>query len=154
MDETDKQILKMLQDNVPLVSRPFLVVAKKLKVSEDEVIQRIKRMIEEGIVRRFSASIDHRKLGISANPLVAWNVPKEKVEEIGEKLASFDEVTHCYERPAIPGKWGYNLFTMLHGYDEEGVEKVVKKISKAVGIGDYELLYSSKEFKKIYKRYV
>jgi DNA-binding Lrp family transcriptional regulator len=153
LDNTDKEILKILQDNVPLVSRPFLEVAEKLEISEEEVIKRIKRMMREGIVRRFSASIRHRKLGILANPLVAWKVPKERVEEVGKRLASFREVTHCYERAIIPGKWEYNVYTMIHGYDKKSAEKIAKKLSCAVGIKDYELLYSSKEFKKIYKRY-
>ncbi len=153
MDETDGEILKLLQDDVPLVSRPFLEVAKKLGIGEEEVIRRIARMMQEGIVRRFSASIRHRKLGILANPLVAWKVPKERVEEVGEKLASFEEVTHCYERASVPGKWEYNVYTMIHGYDRESVERIAKKLSGAAGIKDYELLYSSKEFKKIYKRY-
>ena len=153
LDNTDKEILKILQDNVPLVSRPFLEVAEKLETNEEEVIRRIKKMMREGIVRRFSASIRHRKLGILANPLVAWKVPKERVEEVGKKLASFEEVTHCYERAIIPGKWEYNVYTMIHGYDKKSVEKIVKKLSCAVGIKDYELFYSSKEFKKTYKRY-
>lgn len=153
MDETDKEILNLLQDDVPLISRPFLEVAKKLKIGEEEVIRRIRRMMNEGIVRRFSASIRHRKLGITANPLVAWKVPKERIEEVGEKFASFEEVTHCYERAAVPGKWEYNIYTMIHGYDRNDVKKTAKKLSDAVGVKDYELLYSSKEFKKIYKRY-
>lgn len=153
MDETDREILKILQDDVPLVSRPFLEVAKKLDIKEEEVIRRIKKMMSEGIVRRFSASIRHRKLGITANPLVAWKVPERRVEEVGEKLASFEEVTHCYERAIIPGKWEYNVYTMIHGYDRDDVKKTAKKLSDAIGIKDYELLYSSKEFKKTYKRY-
>lgn len=153
MDETDREILKILQDDVPLVSRPFLEVAKKLDIKEEEVIRRIKKMMSEGIVRRFSASIRHRKLGITANPLVAWKVPEKRVEEVGEKLASFEEVTHCYERAAVPGKWEYNIYTMIHGYNRDDVKKTAKKLSDAIGIKDYELLYSSKEFKKTYKRY-
>ncbi|MBI5254147.1 MAG: Lrp/AsnC family transcriptional regulator [Euryarchaeota archaeon] len=153
MDETDREILKILQDDIPLVSRPFLEVAKKFEISEEEVIRRIKKMMSEGIVRRFSASIRHRKLGITANPLVAWKVPERRVEEVGEKLASFEEVTHCYERAIIPGKWEYNVYTMIHGYDRDDVKKTAEKLSDAIGIKDYELLYSSKEFKKTYKRY-
>lgn len=153
MDEADREILKILQDDVPLVSRPFLEVAKKLDIKEEEVIRRIKKMMSEGIVRRFSASIRHRKLGITANPLVAWKVPEKRVEEVGEKLASFEEVTHCYERAAVPGKWEYNIYTMIHGYNRDDVKKTAKKLSDAIGIKDYELLYSSKEFKKTYKRY-
>ena len=153
LDETDAAILRIMQDNVPLVLRPFLTVAEKLGIREGEVIERVQKMVDSGVVRRFSASMRHRKLGIKANPLIAWRVPGEKIEEVGNRLASYEEVTHCYERPLVPGKWEYNLYTMIHGYDKESVEKLVGKLSKAVGIKDYLMLYSSREYKKTYKRY-
>ena len=153
LDETDAAILRIMQDNVPLVLRPFLTVAEKLGIREGEVIERVQKMVDSGVVRRFSASMRHRKLGIKANPLIAWRVPGEKIEEVGNRLASYEEVTHCYERPLMPGKWEYNLYTMIHGYDKESVEKLVGKLSKAVGIKDYLMLYSSREYKKTYKRY-
>ena len=153
LDETDKKILTLLQDDFPLVSRPFQEASEKLDIPEDEIIERVKKMMESGIVRRFSGAIRHRKLGITANPMCGFKVPKERVEEVGEKLASFDEVTHAYERPTVPGKWEYNVFAMVHGYDREEVEEKVKKIAREIGIEDYELLYSTKEFKKTFKRY-
>lgn len=153
LDEVDRKILILLQEDFPLVSRPFLEASEKLGIPEDEVIDRVKKMMESGVVRRFSASIRHRKLGITANPLLAFKVPAERVEEVGEKLSAFDEVTHCYERLTVPGKWEYNVFAMVHGYDRKEVEKTVEKIVKEIGVEDFKLLYSTKEFKKTYKRY-
>ena len=153
LDEVDRKILILLQEDFPLVSRPFLEASEKLGIPEDEVIERVNAMMESGIVRRFSASIRHRKLGITANPLLAFKVPAERVEEVGEKLSAFDEVTHCYERLTVPGKWEYNVFAMVHGYDRKEVEKTVEKIAGEIGVEDYNLLYSTKEFKKTYKRY-
>ena len=153
MNELDKKILTLLQDDFPVVSRPFLEASERLGVSEDEIIDRIKAMMERGVIRRFSASIRHRKLGITANPLLAFKVPAERVEEVGKKLSAFEEVTHCYERLTVPGKWDYNVFAMVHGYDRGEVEKIVEKIAKEIGVEDFELLYSTKEFKKTYKRY-
>ncbi|MFQ5887142.1 MAG: siroheme decarboxylase subunit beta [Candidatus Hydrothermarchaeales archaeon] len=153
LDEKDKLILRELQDDIPLVSRPFNAVGEDLGIGEDEVIARVKKMLDKGIVRRFSASLRHRKLGIISNPLCIWKIPEDKVDEVGQKMASFKEVTHCYERPTAPGRWDYNLYTMIHGYDKKDVERVAEKISEAVGIKDYELLFSTKEFKKIYKRF-
>ena len=153
LDEKDKKILKLLQDDFPLISRPFLEASQKLDIPEDEVIERVKAMMDSGIVRRFSAAIRHRKLGITANPMCGFKVPAERVQEVGEKLASFDEVTHAYERPTVPGKWEYNVFAMVHGYDRGEVEKTVERIAGEIGIEDYELLYSTREFKKTFKRY-
>ncbi len=95
----------------------------------------------------------HRKIGIKANAMIAWKVPESMVEEVGRKLASFEEVTHCYERETIPEKWDYNVFTMIHGYSKDEVEKIVREISEKVGIKDYIILYSVKEYKKTYKKF-
>jgi DNA-binding Lrp family transcriptional regulator len=153
LDEADKQILTLLQDDFPLVSRPFLEASENLGIPEDEIIERVKKMMESGVIRRFSAAIRHRKLGITANPMLAFKVPAERVGEVGEKLSAFDEVTHCYERPTVPGKWEYNVFAMVHGYDRGEVEETVEKIAEEIGVEDFELLYSTKEFKKTFKRY-
>ncbi len=153
LDPLDEDILRLMQDEIPLVSRPFKAVADKLGVTEEEVIERVKRMIDSGVVRRFSASIRHRKLGIKANPMIVWKVPEERVERIGKLFSSFDEVTHCYERATVPGKWEYNVYTMVHGYDTDSVEDIAKKLAEAAGIDDYMMLYSVKEYKKTYKRY-
>lgn len=153
LDRLDEDILRIMQDDIPLVSRPFKAVADKLGVSEEEVMERVRRMIDSGVVRRFSASIRHRKLGIKANPMIVWKVPEERVEEVGRLFSSFDEVTHCYERAIAPGKWEYNLYTMVHGYDTDSVEAIARKLAKASGIKEYMMLYSVKEYKKTYKRY-
>ncbi|MDP2767025.1 MAG: Lrp/AsnC family transcriptional regulator, partial [Candidatus Methanoperedens sp.] len=91
--------------------------------------------------------IGHRAIGITANAMCTWNVPDEKVEEVGAIMAGFPEVTHCYERPRFPD-WRYNLFTMIHAYSREECEKIAKEISIATGIRDYSILFSEKEFKK------
>ena len=153
IDDIDKEIIKILQDNFPLTSRPYLEAAKKIGISEEEVLERIKRLKELGVVRRISANIRHRLVGIKANAMVAWKVPKEKVEEVGKMLASFSEVTHCYEREIVPNKWEFNVFTMIHGYSKDEVEEIVRKISEKVGIKDYIMLYSVKEYKKTYKKF-
>lgn len=153
LDSIDEDILRIMQDDIPLVSRPFKVVAEKLGVTEEEVMERVKKMIKSGVVRRFSASIRHRKLGIKANPMIVWKVPEERVEEVGRLFSSFDEVTHCYERATAPGKWEYNLYTMVHGYDTGSTKKLAEKLAKAAGIREYMMLYSVKEYKKTYKRY-
>lgn len=79
--------------------------------------------------------------------MCTWNVPDDRVEEVGALMAGFAEVTHCYERPRYPG-WKYNLFTMIHAYSREECEKVASEISIATGIKDYSILFSEKEFKK------
>ncbi len=147
MDRIDIRLLKSTQDGIPIIQEPFKQIANELGISEDEVLDRLENLIKEGVIRRFGASIGHRAIGITANAMCTWNVPDEKVEEVGALMAGFPEVTHCYERPRFPD-WKYNLFTMIHAYTREECEKIAKEISIATGIRDYSILFSEKEFKK------
>lgn len=147
MDKTDVKLLKLVQDGIPIAHSPFREFAAELGISEQEVIDRLKNLREAGKIRRFAASIGHRAIGITANAMCVWNVPDEQIEKVGEIMADFPEVTHCYERPRYPD-WQYNLFTMVHSYTPEDCEKVAERISEATGIKDYTLFFSEKEFKK------
>jgi DNA-binding Lrp family transcriptional regulator len=147
MDKTDRLLLKSTQDGIPIVPEPFLEISKEIGIPEDEVITRLERLVKNGVIRRFGASIGHRSIGITANAMCTWNVPDERVEEVGAIMAGFPEVTHCYERPRFPG-WKYNLFTMVHAYSREECEKIAREISIATGIKDYGILFSEREFKK------
>ncbi|MDY6964903.1 MAG: Lrp/AsnC family transcriptional regulator [Halobacteriota archaeon] len=141
----DEELIGLLHD-IPLTRRPFEDISGSLGIKEEEVISRIKKLIDEGKFRRFSGLIAHRAIGITANAMCMWNVPEEKVEEIGKIMASFDEVTHCYERK---NPWGYNLFTMVHGYERSECREVIKRISQATGITDYSIMFSDRELKKV-----
>jgi len=147
MDEIDIKLLKLIQDGIHIIPEPFGLIAKELELSETQVIERLHEMIKDGVIRRFGASIGHRAIGITANAMCTWNVPDDKVEEVGAIMAGFPEVTHCYERPRYPD-WKYNLFTMVHAYSREECEKIAKEISLATGIKDYSILFSEREFKK------
>lgn len=147
MDEIDLKLLKAIQDGIPIVSKPFERIAKDIELSETDVMERLTDLGKEGVIRRFGASIGHRAIGITANAMCTWNVPDEKVEEVGAIMAGFPEVTHCYERPRYPD-WKYNLFTMVHAYSREDCEKIAREISLATSIKDYSILFSEREFKK------
>jgi DNA-binding Lrp family transcriptional regulator len=147
MDDVDKKLLRLTQEGIQIVPRPFERVASELGISEEEVIERMEGLIESGVIRRFGASIGHRAVGIIANGMCTWNVPDERVEEVGAVMAGFPEVTHCYERPRYPD-WPYNVYTMIHSYTREECEHVAKQISKATGIREYSILFSEREFKK------
>jgi DNA-binding Lrp family transcriptional regulator len=147
MDSIDRQIIKLTQDGILIESEPFKEIARHLNISENEIIQRIKHLQYQGVIRRFGASIGHRGIGITANAMCTWNVPDERVEDIGAIMAGFTEVTHCYERPKNK-EWPFNLYTMVHAYTHSECEKIAAQISSATGITDYKILFSEKEFKK------
>ncbi len=154
MDDLDREILIKTGERFPLISEPFIEVANKLKIRQDEVILRLKELLKEGIIRKFGASINHRKIGLIANAMVVWRVPEDRVEEVGSILSTFREITHCYERRTVTSHWEYNLFTVIHGYSRGEVELLVKKFSDIINIKDYVTLYSIKEFKKTSHTYI
>ncbi|WP_292469045.1 siroheme decarboxylase subunit beta [Methanolobus sp.] len=147
MDDIDEKIIRLTQNGIPLQKSPFADIANELGISEQEIIDRLKKMKEKKVIRRFGASIGHRDIGIVANAMCVWNVPDERTEEVGTIMTGFSEVTHCYERPRAPG-WNYNLFTMVHSYTKEDCEEIAANISEATNINDYKLLFSDREFKK------
>jgi DNA-binding Lrp family transcriptional regulator len=147
MDDVNLKLLKAAQEGIDLVERPYAALGEKVGISEKEVISRLKALEEEGLIRRFSATIGHRALGILANAMIAWRIPEEDVERVGKILASNESVTHCYER-ASRQEWPYNLYTVVHFRTKEEALKVAWELSKAAGIKDYKVLFSEYEYKK------
>jgi DNA-binding Lrp family transcriptional regulator len=147
MDERDLELLKMAQEGILLTSRPYQALGEDLGMSEQEVVERLCSMQEEGIIRRFAATIGHRALGIVANAMIAWKTSPQDVQRAGELLASVDEVTHCYER-APCGNWPYNLYTMIHSKSREDCLKTAGRLSRLSGIAEYKVLFSEREYKK------
>ena len=152
LDATDKKILVALQGDLDDSPEPYEKMAAELGVSEDEVIRRIKRLLDEGVIRRIGAMIRHIEAGIGFNGMVVWNVDPDRVEEVGNKLAGFREVTHCYERPAFGEKGGV-LFTMVHAASKEGCLDIVRRMSEETGVRDHEILFSERELKKVSMTY-
>ncbi len=149
----DKKIMKHLQDNIPSSIHPYKDIADDVGISEEEVIAKIKLYKDKKWIRRFGATLRHQKAGFSANGMGVWKVPNPADRQpMGEIMASFREVSHCYERPSYED-WQYNLFTMIHGQSKEECEEVARRISEKTGIKEYTMLYSSREFKKSSMRY-
>jgi len=151
-DNVERRIIQHLQGDLPVTPRPFAVLASRVGISEEEVLDTIKLLKERGTLRRFGATLRHQLAGYKANAMVAWCVREDSMEEIGPLMASFKEVSHCYER-TIQGKWKYNLFTMIHGRSKKECQDIARRIAEDTGVKDYILLLSLKEFKKTSPRY-
>lgn len=152
LTDVEKKIIALLQTDIPVVKRPFKVMAEQIGITEDEFLSVLKSLDDRKMIRRFGATLKHQKSGFKANAMVAWMVDEDKVEETGKIMATFQEITHCYRRNPAPG-WRYNLYTMVHATSEDECHAIVKRISKAVGQTDYELLFSRKELKKTSMKY-
>lgn len=149
MDSTDMHLLRELEQGLPFVPAPFEEIGGRLGLSGDEVVERIRRLKEAGVIRKFRARIDQRKMGITANALVAWRPAPGNGIPTGTLLAAFPQVTHCYERRPVSGRWEYTLYSVHHGYSRETVVDDVKAIAETIHCRDYTILFSTREFKRV-----
>jgi len=152
LSELEKNIVRLLQEGLPLTGRPFLSLAQKLGITEDSLIEAVENMMERGIIRRFGALVKHRSLGYTANSMVVWKVPPDQTDRAGMTFSGFPGVSHCYRRKTVPN-WHYNIYTMIHGHTENECLKTVRSMSAASGISDYQVLFSTKELKKTSMKY-
>ena len=151
----DRQLLAAIEDGLALVARPYAQLAAAVGLSELDVIARLKRLIGEGVIRRFGVIVRHRELGYRANAMVVWDLPDERVADIGRRLATLPYITLCYQRPRRLPDWPYNLFCMIHGRDRAAVEALVEEASRHAGLTDRprEILFSRRRFKQRGARY-
>jgi DNA-binding Lrp family transcriptional regulator len=155
LNATDLCLIAAIQDGLPLEPRPFARIAETTGLSEQEVISRLDRLAEDGVIRRFGVVVHHHELGYRANAMVVWDVPDAEVGEAGRTLAGLPFVTLCYRRPRHLPDWPYNLFCMIHGRDRGAVEALVEEASAAAGLNDRprDVLFSRKRFKQRGARY-
>jgi DNA-binding Lrp family transcriptional regulator len=150
--DEDKPVIRVLQQDLPLVPRPFDAWAQKVGVSVDSLLAAARRFVHRKQMRRFSAVLHHREAGFSANGMGVWIVPPAQQQHFGETAATFDAVSHCYLRPTYED-WPYTMFTMVHAPTPAECDNVLATISAATGITDYAALYSTREFKKTRVQY-
>lgn len=143
----DKEFIRELQKDLEVTPRPFDTLAKNLGITVDELFKKAIEYETMGVMRRFAAILRHRDAGFAANGMIVWMVPEDKMDEVGYKLASFPQVSHCYRRPVYPD-WPFNLFSMIHARTIEAAKKIAIELSNFVGINEYKILFSSREFKK------
>ncbi len=152
LTDLKKKIIAAVQGDIPVTRRPFLEIANRIGVEEATLLNVLNELIETGVIRRFGATLRHQNSGFKANAMIAWAVEEDRIDEAGQKMAQFSQVTHCYRRN--PAKdWPYNLYTMIHAKDEATCRAIAQKLSEKTSIRTYEILFSRRELKKISMQY-
>lgn len=150
LTEIDRALVVATQEGLPVSERPYQVIGEKLGISEDEVICRLEKMLEHGVIRRIAVVPNHYRIGFKANGMTVWNVKDEEIKRLGRQIGELPYVSHCYQRPRHEPYWSYNLFAMVHGTERAQVEERAEKLKALLGdacLGN-EILYSSKILKK------
>lgn len=146
MEPDDVRLLALLQAGLPLEEDPFAPAARALGTTPQAVVERLRVLGAAGVIRRFGARLDQRRLGLVANAVIAWRVPPEQADAVGAALAARSEVTHCYERRAVPGSWEYTLFAVVHAENRDAVDRLAADLGRMIGLDDRIVLLSSTEY--------
>jgi siroheme decarboxylase len=141
MDDTDRRLLNLIQEDFPIEAAPFAEIADQLGIGEDEALERIRRLKEEGIVRRIGAVFDVRKLGF-ASTLCAARVPEGKLRQFVEAVNASPGVTHNYRRDD-----DYNVWFTLIAPGREALEAALAEIREKTGIDEILSLRATRTFK-------
>ena len=144
---SDWAIIVELQDDLPLVRKPFDRMAKNVGMGVNEFLTRSRLFKERGVMRRYNASMSQASTGFSANAMVCWAVPPGSVARVCRRMSAIDEVSHCYERQTYMN-WTYNVYTMVHARTKRECRDIIRRIAAGTGVDEYEALFTVKEFKK------
>ncbi len=148
----DKKIVQVLQEDFPLVSEPYKLLAERIGMTEEDFLKRIEFLKKEKCIRKMGAVLQHREVGYTSNALCAWEVPESRMDEAAAMMSASPNVSHCYDRETAPG-WPYNLYTMVHGHSKEECETVIRNLSRQTQVTEYVILYTKKEWKKTSMQY-
>jgi DNA-binding Lrp family transcriptional regulator len=152
LSELEVAAIRVVQDDLPLVERPFAAYGEMIGCDEQTVLDLLASFKERKLMRRFAAVMNHRSAGFKANAMGVWAVPEDELEAIGPQMAGFALVSHCYRRPTYDD-WPYSIFTMVHGKNAKDCETTIAAIRDETGVDEYALLWSIKEYKKTRVRY-
>jgi siroheme decarboxylase len=153
-DEEDVATIRAMQGPMEAVERPYDAAASELGIATDDLLERLRTMVDHKLLRRVAAILYHRRAGFSANGMGVWKVPEEEILETGRRMAAFRGISHCYQRPTY-ADWPYSVFTMAHGRSKQECDAILDSIAVECGMGpdDRATLYSSTEYKKIRLHY-
>jgi DNA-binding Lrp family transcriptional regulator len=150
MDEIDRKLITATQNGIPLIPNPYAAVAEEVGIGTDEVMSRMQRMLESGVIRRIGIIPNHYKLGFKSNGMTVWDVPDESIDTLGEAVGRLPFVSHCYQRPRHLPEWPYNLFAMVHGKTRNEVLNKAQEIHELLGeaVRGHDILFSKQILKK------
>jgi DNA-binding Lrp family transcriptional regulator len=150
IDVIDRGLIAATQAGLPLVAEPYAAIAPTLGIDQQEVLDRLSRLLDCGAIRRIGAIPNHYALGITANGMSVWDIDDHAVAETGRAIGALDFVSHCYERPRRLPLWPYNVFAMVHGRSHGEVMEKVARIAALIGQAAraHDVLFSTRILKK------
>jgi DNA-binding Lrp family transcriptional regulator len=154
LSELDRRLLLEIQAGFPLTLTPYRDVAAAVDADVADVLAAVKRLLEDGCIKRVGCVVNHVVTGFDANCMVVWDVPDDELDARGEAVGALPYVTLCYHRPRRPElDWPYNVFTMVHGRDPAAVDAVIDELAAEHLPFDHERLRSTATLKQTGAQY-
>lgn len=150
--EEEIRVIRALQVDMPLVSEPYLQIAESLGMTEAHLLEIMERLRQRGCLKRMSIALRHNNVGYTINVMMVWDVPDDRVNEVGQLVAQNPQVTHCYTRNRLP-EFDYNFYSMVHAITEEDYARLVQELETVIQPRKYSALRTTRELKKIGMKY-
>ena len=141
MDDVDRAIINEIQSDFPITARPFKELGNRFQLSEDEILERVKRLKEEGVIRRIGGNFNSKKLNFTST-LCAAKVPEEKMADFVETVNRYPGVTHNYLR-----NHDYNVWFTFIAENMDYIDDALKEISISTGVREIRNLPAVRMFK-------
>lgn len=156
IDSIDQNLIASIQNGLPICKRPYAKIADQLELSENEVIDRISKLLDRGFIKRFGVVVRHHELGYKENAMIVWDIPDDQVQIIANKMKSYSFVTLCYRRARQLPEWRYNLYCMIHGKSRDEVMNLLNEMldSNNWHSFEYDILFSKQRFKQRAANYI
>lgn len=150
IDPIDLQLIVAIQEGLPIISRPYALIAEQLGLNETEIIERLSKLKQQGLIKRLGVIVKHSRLGYQSNAMVVFDIPNEIVSLKGQQISRLDFINLCYLRPRQGEQWPYNLFCMIHGKSREQVLQQIEQLIDSCAMKSYahDILFSQRCFKQ------
>ncbi|MCK9284413.1 MAG: Lrp/AsnC family transcriptional regulator [Rhodocyclaceae bacterium] len=155
LGDIEHRLMAALENGLPLVAQPFKALGEHIDISEHLAIELIENWLRNGTLKRFGIVVRHHELGFTANAMCVWDLPQDRVDDLGRRLAALPGVTLCYQRERALPHWPYNLYGMIHGKQRAEVEALRARHAAELGLDDHPhaVLFSVRRFKQCAARY-
>ncbi len=139
LDRADRAVVNAFQGGFPVTERPFEPAAAALRergveVTAEELLERVRRLDEEGVLSRFGPLVNAEAIGGTAT-LVAMHAPPERFDEVADLVNAHREVAHNYEREHSH----LNMWFVLSVAEEDEVDRVLAEIENETGQPTYNM---------------
>jgi len=144
---SDRELIDAAAKGLKIEAEPFKPLSEQFGISEEEVIDRISRLLDQGKIRRFAASVRHQHMGFKYNSMILARTDEANLDKVGETVSALKAVSHCYQRSHPDGD-PWCVYIMAHSQEAENMDLIVEKVRNTPGIRSIEVCKSLVELKK------